>query len=326
MSETPELLKYNNMKYKTFYFSFFILHFSFLLMACQAKPQYELVWAEEFETVGRLSDADWNYEHGFVRNHEHQWYQADNAVVADGCLVIEARHDSIPNPGYRPAEVGDDENAQGRRRRRGDDWRSARPYAEYSSSSVNTRGKHEWLYGRFEVRAKIPTASGAWPAIWTLGVSKPWPMNGEIDIMEYYRIKGVPHILANACWANEPNRGLWSTGAVPFTHFTDRDPQWTDKFHTWRMDWDEDYLRLYLDDELLNEVPISEKACSEPSPTGFNRMGKAGEYSEALYAAFHQPHYLLLNLAIGGDNGGEPDPTDYPMRYEIDYVRIYQRK
>ena len=67
-------------------------------------------------------------------------------------------------------------------------------------------------------------------------------------------------------------------------------------------------------------------ACSEPSPTGFKRLGKAGEYSEALYAAFHQPHYLLLNLAIGGDNGGEPDPTDYPMRYEIDYVRIYQLK
>ena len=54
MSKTPELLKFNNMKYKTFYFSFFILHFSFLLMACQAKPQYELVWAEEFETEGRL--------------------------------------------------------------------------------------------------------------------------------------------------------------------------------------------------------------------------------------------------------------------------------
>ncbi len=324
MSKTPELLKFNNMKYKTFYFSFFILHFSFLLMACQAKPQYELVWAEEFETEGRLSDADWNYEHGFVRNHEHQWYQQDNAIVAGGSLVIEARHDSIPNPGYRPADIGNDENARGRRR--GNDWRSARPYAEYSSASVNTRGKHEWLYGRFEVRAKIPTASGAWPAIWTLGVSKPWPMNGEIDIMEYYRIKGVPHILANACWASEPNRGLWSTGAVPFTNFTDRAPQWTDKFHTWRMDWDEDYLRLYLDDELLNEVPISEKACSEPSPTGFKRLGKAGEYSEALYAAFHQPHYLLLNLAIGGDNGGEPDPTDYPMRYEIDYVRIYQLK
>ena len=323
MSKTPELLKFNNMKYKTFYFSFFILHFSFLLMACQAKPQYELVWAEEFETEGRLSDADWNYEHGFVRNHEHQWYQQDNAIVAGGSLVIEARHDSIPNPGYRPADIGNDENARGRRR--GNDWRSARPYAEYSSASVNTRGKHEWLYGRFEVRAKIPTASGAWPAIWTLGVSKPWPMNGEIDIMEYYRIKGVPHILANACWASEPNRGLWSTGAVPFTHFTDRAPQWTDKFHTWRMDWDEDYLRLYLDDELLNEVPISEKACSEPSPTGFKRLGKAGEYSEALYAAFHQPHYLLLNLAIGGDNGGEPDPADYPLRYEIDYVRIYQK-
>ena len=311
------------MRNKAFYFSFFIIHFSLLILGCQATPNYQLVWAEEFETDGTLSETDWNYEHGFVRNHEYQWYQAENATIADGCLVIEARHDSIPNPRFVPADDEGDAGAQGRRFRRRD-WRTSRPYAEYSSASVNTRGKHEWLYGRFEVRAKIPTASGSWPAIWTLGVSKPWPVNGEIDIMEYYRIQGVPHILANACWASEPNRGLWSTGAVPFTHFTDRDPQWASKFHVWRMDWDENYLRLYLDDELLNEIPISEAACRAPSPTGFVRLGKAGDYSEALYNAFHQPHYLLLNLAIGGDNGGEPDPADYPLRYEIDYVRVYQ--
>jgi beta-glucanase (GH16 family) len=313
------------MKAKTLFSSLFILYFALLLSSCQAKEKFELVWAEEFETAGRLDDADWNYEHGFVRNHEDQWYQMDNAVIADGCLVIEARRDSIPNPSFIPAGDESEATAQGRRQRRRD-WRSSRPYAEYSSASVNTRGKHEWLYGRFEVRARIPVGSGSWPAIWTLGVSKPWPMNGEIDIMEFYRIRGVPHILANACWASEPNRGLWSTGAIPFTHFTDRDPQWADKFHTWRMDWDEDYLRLYLDDELLNEVPISEAACQAPPTKGFERLGKAGEYSEALYAAFHQPHYLLLNLAIGGDNGGRPDPKDYPMRYEIDYVRVYQRK
>ena len=318
------------MKNKAFYSSIFI--FSLFLLGCQAKPNYQLVWAEEFETDGRLSDADWNYEHGFVRNHEDQWYQADNATIANGCLVIEASHDSIPNPGFVSAEDEGNNNAQGRRFRRRD-WRSSRPYAEYSSASVNTRGKHEWLYGRFEVRAKIPTGSGSWPTIWTLGVSKPWPVNGEIDIMEYYRIKGVPHILANACWASEPNRGLWSTGAVPFTHFTDRDPEWASKFHTWRMDWDEDYLRLYLDDELLNEIPISSEACAlPPTPAkGKNdfwqgkRLGKAGEYSDALYNAFHQPHYLLLNLAIGGDNGGEPQPDAFPMRYEIDYVRVFQQ-
>ena len=181
------------MKTKAFYYSFLVV--SLILLSCQAKPKYELVWAEEFETEGRLDEADWNYEHGFVRNHEHQWYQQDNARIADGCLVIEARHDSIPNPGYRP-RPDSDPSRDGRERRRGrDDWRSSRPYAEYSSASVNTRGKHEWLYGRFEVRAKIPTASGSWPAIWTLGVSKPWPMNGEIDIMEYYRINASEDIL-----------------------------------------------------------------------------------------------------------------------------------
>ena len=301
-----------------------IILFSLLpLFSCGNKqPNYQLVWSEEFDVDGRLSDDDWNYEHGFVRNHEYQWYQSDNAFVRDGRLIIEARHEQVENPWYRPNEEQNDQEPRRHRRR---DWRSERPFAEYTSASVNTRGKHEWLYGRFEVRAKIPTPSGSWPAIWTQGIDKPWPVNGEIDIMEYYRIKGKPHILANACWAKEANRSIWSTGAVPFTHFTESDPHWADSFHTWRMDWDKDYICLYLDDELLNEIPISSDACATSSPSGFTRLGHAGEYSEALYNAFHQPHYLLLNLAIGGDNGGEPEPSEYPLRYEIDYVRIYQK-
>ena len=80
------------------------------------------------------------------------------------------------------------------------DWRKKREFVEYTSSCITTSGKKEFLYGRFEVRAKIPVSGGAWPAIWTLGSGMEWPSCGEIDIMEYYRIKGEPHILANAAW------------------------------------------------------------------------------------------------------------------------------
>lgn len=276
---------------------------------------WTLVWEEGFDTDGKLSPDDWRFEHGYVRNHEYQWYCEENAWKEDGCLVIEGRHDPDGVRYGNPDALADPT----RRLRPGQV--AARP--QYTASSVNTRGRHEWLYGRFEVRAKIPVRSGAWPAIWTLGVERPWPVNGEIDIMEYYRRSGVPHILANACWGSDEGRPTWSTGAIPFTHFTDRDAQWADKFHVWRMDWDEDNIRLYLDDELLNEIPTSADACAHPGD--FPWLGKAGDYSQRLYDAFHQPHYLLLNLAIGGDNGGEPDPADYPQRYLIDYVRVWQR-
>lgn len=272
----------------------------FLSLLSAHAQNYEMVWSEEFNYTGTVNAADWNFEHGFVRNHEDQWYQEDNAYVRDGCLVIVGRHEQLPNPLYTPPAATD----EGRPRR--SDWRRDREYAEYTSASINTRGKHEWLYGRFEVRARIPVAHGAWPAIWTLGVEQPWPVNGEIDIMEFYRINDKPHILANAAWAREPNRAIWNTGAIPYTHFTEHDSLWAEKFHVWRMDWDRDSLRLYLDDEFLNAQPCDVNA-------------------DGFYP-FRQPHYLLLNLAIGGDNGGTPDPTEYPIRYEVDYVRVYQMK
>ena len=124
-----------------------------------------------------------------------QWYQPDNAVCKGGFLVIEARKErNRQNPLYIPGS---------------NDWRKEREFIEYTSSSVTTAGKKEFLYGRFEVRARIPVAKGAWPAIWTLGSNMEWPSCGEIDIMEYYQIKGVPHILANAAWgARTSNGGL----------------------------------------------------------------------------------------------------------------------
>ena len=272
------------------------------LSALESKAQedgWKLVWSEEFEQDGRLDTTVWNYEHGFVRNHEDQWYQSENAYQKNGKLVIEARREDAgrKNPGYEAGST---------------DWRKSREHIVYTSASVNTAGKREFLYGRFEVRAKIPTAGGAWPAIWLLGSGMPWPSCGEIDMMEYYRIGGVPHILANACWGDSiPNHAVWNTKRIPFTHFTGRDAKWADKFHTWRMDWDENSIKLYLDDELLNEIPLS---------TTVN--GSIGLETNP----FRKPQYILLNLALGGDNGGEIADEAFPMKYEIDYVRVYQKE
>ncbi len=275
-----------------------LIIFGLLMLAQQlSAQQWKLVWSDEFTENGRPSPATWNYEEGFVRNHEAQWYQEENAWQEDGLLVIEARRDNRPNPTYR---------ADSRQ------WGRQRKTIDYTSACLTTAGKREFLYGRLEVSARIPTAGGAWPAIWTLGSGMEWPSCGEIDQMEYYRINGVPHILANVAWGNDRHHSaVWNSRKVPFTHFTGRDPHWALRFHVWRMDWDETSIRLFLDDELLNEVPMS---------TTVN--GSVGRGINP----FTRPQYILLNLALGGDNGGPIDDAALPMRYEIDYVRIYQKE
>ena len=190
------------------------------------------------------------------------------------------------------------------------DWKKSRKDIQFTSSSINTKGKKEFLYGRVEVRARIPLESGSWPAIWTLGRDMEWPSNGEIDIMEYYKIKDIPHILANIAWGTDKRfAGKWNTKAIPFSNFMQKDENWGDKFHIWRMDWDENSIKLFLDDKLLNETPLTETI-----------NGSLGNYANP----FKQPHYLLLNPAIGS-SGGEPDLKAFPLKYEIDYVRLYQK-
>jgi beta-glucanase (GH16 family) len=259
--------------------------------AAASKPlvtNYKLVWADEFNEAGRPNPARWGYETGYVRNHEAQWYQAENAFCENGHLVIEARTSSQPNPAYQPGSTG---------------WHTSRPTLGYTSASLNTLGKNQWQYGRFEMRARIPTGPGQWPAFWTLGVKGQWPSNGEIDIMEYYQGK----VLANvASGTAHPFTAKWHSETKPVASFAD--PDWAKKFHVWRMDWDADAIRLYVDDELLNETLLAQTVNRDG--THFNPM--------------QQPHYLLLNLALGGDNGGMINPAALPVRYEIDYVRVYQ--
>jgi beta-glucanase (GH16 family) len=250
---------------------------------------YELVWSDEFNKDGRPDPNNWTYERGFVRNQELQWYQPDNARCQNGLLIIEGRRERMENPRYRPDSR---------------DWRRSREYAEYTSSSLTTRRLHSWKFGRFEMRGRIDTRPGLWPAFWTLGIKGPWPSNGEIDIMEYYR--GV--LLANAAWAGEKRwAAQWDDSRKPITEFND--PNWSQKFHIWRMDWDADSIKLYVDDLLLNQVDLKET------------INKNGDGKNP----FHQPHYIILNLAIGGTSGGDPSDTKFPATFEVDYVRIYQR-
>ncbi len=256
-------------------------------------PGMKLVWHDEFNNDGRPDTSVWIYENGFVRNRELQWYQPDNAYCARGMLTIEGRRENIKNPGYVKGSK---------------DWRKEREYADYSSASIQTRGHRKWLFGRFVIRARIDTSWGAWPAIWTLGINKRWPENGEIDIMEFYRINSKPVILANFAWGTGiPNKAEWDDLKKPLSDFIAEDPHWPAKFHVWRMDWNEDSISLYLDDKVLNTISLKKTV----NPDGFN--------------PFLQQHYLLLNLAIGA-NGGDPGNALFPLKYEVDYVRVYQYK
>ncbi|MFD1768720.1 glycoside hydrolase family 16 protein [Sphingobacterium suaedae] len=270
---------------------------SFSLIACllvrgqQANsPSYQLVWADEFSQDGPPDPRYWTFEEGFQRNREDQWYQQENAYCKDGILVIEARKEKRKNPIHQ----------QGSK-----DWAKSRKEIQYTSSSINTRGKKEWQYGRMEMRARIPVGSGLWPAFWTLGVQGEWPSNGEIDIMEYYR----GNILANiASGTKDRWKASWHTATKAVRELGGQ--AWANEFHTWRMDWDEREIALYVDDSLMNRVPLDQLVNTDAR--GMN--------------PFHQPHYMLLNFALGGINGGTIDDALLPARYEIDYVRVYQRE
>ena len=251
---------------------------------------YALVWADEFSKDGMPDTTSWRYEHGLVRNEEEQWYGEDNAYCKNGLLMIEGKKEAKFNPRYEEGSK---------------DWRKSRKSIEYTSSSINTGGRHSWQYGRFLMRGRIDVSSGLWPAWWTLGVGGRWPSNGEIDIMEYYRGK----LLANiACGTATSNKAEWYSNTFPVDSMGGT--KWASQFHVWRMDWDEEAIALYMDDVLLNKTPLD------------GLVNKDGSNINP----FKQPHYMLLNLAIGGINGGKIGNTVFPNKFEVDYVRVYQKK
>jgi beta-glucanase (GH16 family) len=221
---------------------------------------YQLVWSDEFDYFGLPNPDKWDYEKGYLRNGEAQYYtnaRPENAYVENGFLTIAAQKENTP---FQPI----------------------------TSASLITKGKQEFLYGRFEMRAKIDIRYGSWPCFWTLGSNIDqvgWPKCGEIDIMEYYQEISKLNVYYG---------DTWNTGSLEV------DKAWGDSFHVWRMDWDSISIKLFLDGQLT----ATEDIRNNP--------------------VFHKPVYLLLSQAIGGSNGGQFAHTIFPMRLIVDYIRVYK--
>lgn len=261
-------------------------------------PGYKLVFHDEFNVDGKVDSNYWTFDNNH-RNHEDQLYTSNNAWVSGGNLVIEARKGNVI-----------DSN--------GKTW-------HYTSSCVVSKGKKSgqyvsaWQYGRFEVRAKIPAYLGCWPAIWLLGAdSGEWPCNGEIDVMEYYpdRQTGDELLHANAAWGTQRRWvAHWNAKTKKIAELEKNNPRWRDEFHVWRMDWDEAHILLYVDNQLLNSIDLDETV--NPRTDFWPHDGDNPFRNHSMY--------ILLNLALGGDNGGSLDNTPFPCQYLIDYVRVYQK-
>jgi len=248
-----------------------------------------LIWSDEFEDTGPLDASRWNSEEGFVRNQEVQWYQAENAFQEDGMLVIEGRAEERPNPTYVEGST---------------DWRTSRETITHTSASVTTKDRFSWQYGHLVVRAKVTNHTGTWPAIWTLGIDCEWPSNGEVDVMENYG----GDILANFAWGTDRRwTPSWDSSRWPVTGFG---TGWTEAFHIWELEWSADRMTIRVDGNVLNDVSLTSTINGSAACEGEN--------------PFQQPHYLLLNLALGGSAGGSISGLDFPTRYLIDYVRVYQ--
>ena len=256
------------------------------LQAASWKP----VWSDEFSANGPPDPSKWTYEEGFIRNQESQYYtrsRPENARVENGMLIIEARKEQFPNARYQAGS---------------ENWQR-KQFTEYTSASLTTEGKALWRYGRIEVRAKLPTGRGTWPAIWMLGLNHReagWPRCGEIDIMENV---GYDPDTINANIHTEAynhikktNKGSKITVTRPY-----------ETFHVYAIEWTPEKMDFFLDDQKY--------------------FSFANEKTGAAAWPYDQPFYLILNLAIGGSWGGSKgiDESIFPQRMEVDYVRVYEQ-
>ena len=247
---------------------------------------WKLVWSDEFDKPGLPDESKWTYEEGFIRNRESQYYtraRKENARVEDGVLVIEARKERYKNP---------------RAGRRGPE------FAEYTSASVNTKGKVAWRGGRIEVRAKLPTGKGMWPAIWMLGTNinqVGWPACGEIDIME--NVGYDPDVIHANIHTKAYNHSIGTGKGSKITI-----PKPYDDFHVYAVEWTQEKMDFYVDDQKYFTY--------ENEGTGRDVW------------PYDQPHYLILNIAVGGAWGGQKGIDDgiFSQKMLIDYVRVYEKK
>lgn len=257
---------------------------------------YTEVWRDDFDTLDMNS---WSYQLGHKRGIEPQEYvdSSENVFVEDGKLILRATKKHEYTIHY---------NADG-----------SDIVKKYDSGSIATFGKREFLYGKIEMRAKLPKGAGAFPAFWTLGndftldglvasdQGVGWPMCGEIDIMELIGENPDMPGTSDRTVHGTIHNGLTEDGdkAQTNTYSLPEGQTFNDEYHTFSIIWNPDTIQWYVDDNLYSTVYITDL-----------------DY-------FHKPHYLLLNLAAGGAWPGFPnDQTKFPMDFEIDYISYSQTK
>ena len=228
-----------------------------------------LVWSDEFDTDGAPDPAKWSYNEGRGNNGwgngESQYYtdRPENVVVDDGVLRITARREAFAG-------------------------------AEFTSSRLVTEDKFEFTYGRIEMRAKLPTGGGTWPALWLLGAdyrTNTWPACGEIDVMEHVgnqqdRIFSSLHFPGNS-------------GGDAVTQSINEEGV-SDDFHVYSAIWSPENIRFFVDDELYHT------------------------FQNGSDLPFNSDFFLIFNVAMGGNFGGAIDPGFQSSSMEVDYVRVYQ--
>jgi beta-glucanase (GH16 family) len=252
-----------------------------LIAACDDSDKEKLVWFDEFNYEGKPDNTKWNYDLGNGcpnvcgwGNNEAQYYTTDskNVRVENGNLIIEAHKDSVGGKAY-------------------------------TSTRIISKQKGDWLYGRIEIRAKLPRGKGTWPAIWMLSTDWKyggWPASGEIDIMEHVGYDpGVVH-------------GTIHTEKYNHIKQTQKEGKITiadamDQFHVYAIDWTKDKIDFFVDENLYHTV-------TRDPQDDFNGW------------PFDQKFHLIMNIAVGGNWGGKEgiDDSIWPQRMEVDYVRIYE--
>lgn len=232
----------------------------------QDKPGWQMVWSDEF-TDPVINASKWSFETGPANvNSELEYYSnsAKNAFVENGSLVIRSLK----------------ENVGGR---------------NYTSSKMQTRMKGDWLYGRIEVKAKLPSGKGIWPAIWMMPTDNAyggWPASGEMDIMELLGHQPAK-VYATVHWSSGGNQQQGGSKTLASGTFAD-------DFHTFAYEWEVGAQRWYIDDVLY--------------------------FSTARGQPFDKRFYLILNVAVGGGWPGNPDATTvFPTDMSVDFVRVYKK-
>ncbi len=261
--------------------------------------KWKLVWSDEFSKA-EIDHSKWNFETGNWivdkdgnpvaagwGNNEKQFYtdKNENAFVKDGKLVIRAKKEQASD------QFGT---------------------YDYTSAKLTTKGTFSKTYGRYEMRAKLPTGKGLWPAFWMLPEEDRyggWAASGEIDIMESWgsqpdKVAGTIHY--GETWPNNKYTGK-------DYHFAEGDG--IDKWHTYAVEWEPGEIRWYVDGQLYQTQ----------NDWYAKEANKASKYSYP--APFDQDFYLIMNLAVGGWFDGDVDETTpFPAEMEVDYVRVFDLK